>query len=297
MDLKLDKHHTLGEYIHKSKGGKMNLKHIIIGVIIIFILYIIYILRYETRWFIKSINVTLRNQNKVRNLQKKGSNRRNLTNNEIKKYIITAKKYLKKLNRENIKEFKIDEELERHLRYSKFSEKYVLELFNEILKHMKLEKEELKLKINYISSRNDLSYAGLYCESNAIKDIILNIRTNMNIDTIISVLAHESTHHLLLSNGIELEKRSENECLTDITTILLGFQKYMVEGYKMANTLQYVGTNTILVDKRAVGYITSKDIKYAGKVMKKVKQEYEVNYFKEKYHMVGKNDSKINEKI
>lgn len=266
----------------------MNLKYIIIGIVIIFILYIIYLLRYEALWFIRSINVKMGNKKRLKDLQKKGTDRRALSNQEIKKYIITAKKYLKKLNIENKKLFKLNEELERHLRYSKFSEKYVLELFYEILEHMGLNKYELNLKIEYISSRKGLGYAGLYSEENEIKDVTLIIRNNMNIDNIISTLAHESTHHLLLSNGIELEKRIENECLTDVTTMLLGFKKYMVEGYKIANTLQYEGTNTIFVDKRAVGYLTPNDIKYAGKVMNKVKENNGENYFKEKERNNGK---------
>ena len=108
------------------------------------------------------------------------------------------------------------------------------------------------------------------------------IRSNTNIDTIISVLAHESTHHLLLSNGIELAERIENESLTDVTTMLLGFREYMYEGYKIANTLQYEGTNTIFVDKRAVGYLTPNDIKYAGKIINRVKEDDTASYFKEK---------------
>ena len=104
----------------------MNFKYIIIGTAIIFILYIIYLLRYEALWFIKSIKVKTGNKKRLKDLQKKGTDRRALTNQEIKKYIITSKKYLKKLNKENKKIFKLNEELERHLRYSKFSEKYVL---------------------------------------------------------------------------------------------------------------------------------------------------------------------------
>ena len=112
----------------------MNLKYIIIGIVIIFILYIIYLLRYEALWSIRCIKVKLGNKKRLKDLQKKGTDRRALSNQEIKKYIIISKKYLKKLNRENKKLFKLNEELERHLRYSKFSEKYVLELFYEILK-------------------------------------------------------------------------------------------------------------------------------------------------------------------
>lgn len=260
----------------------MNLKYIIIGIIILFIFYIIYILRYEVIWFIKSINVKIGNKKRIKDLQKKGTDKRNLTNKEVKMYIATSKKYLKYLNRDNKETFNLNEDLERHLRYSRFSEKYVLELFYEILKHIGINKSELNLKINYVSTRAAINYAGLYSEKNEIKDVVLNIRNNMKLATIISILAHESTHHLLLSKGIELEKRIENECLTDVTTILLGFKKYMMEGYKISNMLQYDGANTILVDKMAVGYLTHKDIKYVGKVMNRVKEDKYLNYFKEK---------------
>ena len=81
----------------------MNLKYIIIGIVIIFILYIIYLLRYEVLWFIKCIKVKLGNKKRLKDLQKKGTDRRALRNQEIKKYIITSKKYMKKLNRENKK--------------------------------------------------------------------------------------------------------------------------------------------------------------------------------------------------
>lgn len=249
----------------------MNFKYIIIGAIIVFVIYVIYLLRYEIRWFFKAAKVTQKNKQSLKNLQNEGVNKRNLSDEQLKNYIKMSKQYLNQLNIEINREFILNQELERHLRYSRFSEKYVLELFYEILNHMGVNEKELKLKINYMSSKANIGYAGLYSEQNEIKDVILNIKNNMTIDTIISVLAHESTHHLLLSNGIKLKERIENECLTDVTTILLGFEKYMFEGYKISNGVKFDTINTRLVDKNRVGYLTSKDIQYVGKVMRKVK--------------------------
>ena len=249
----------------------MNIKFIIIGVVIIFVIYLIYLLRYEIRWFIGTAKITQKNKKSLKKLQDQGTNKRNLTNEQIKKYISLSKKYLKELNKETNKEFVLTQELERHLRYSRFSEKYVLELFYEIINHIGLNKDELKLKVNYLSSKVGINYAGLYSEKNEIKDVVLNIKNNMTLDTIISVLAHESTHHLFLSNEIILEERIENECLTDVNTILLGFKKYMIEGYKISNDVRYDKINTRLVNKDRVGYLTYKDIKYVGKIMKRVK--------------------------
>ena len=247
----------------------MNLKFIIISLVIICVIYIIYLLKDEILWFVRAANITQKNKKNLKKLQDKGTDKRNLTNEQLKKYIELSKKHLKELNRELNREFILKQELERHLRYSRFSEKYIIELFHEILNHMKLNKEEVKLKINYLSSKISMNYVGLYSERNSIKDVVLNITNDMTLDTIISVLAHESTHHLLLSNGIELKEREDNECLTDVTTILLGFKKYMVEGYKISNAVIYDSINTRSVNKRRVGYLTYKDIKYVGKVIKK----------------------------
>ena len=85
----------------------------------------------------------------------------------------------------------------------------------------------------------------------------------MNLENIVSILAHESTHYLLLSNNIKIENRMQNECLTDITAILLGFGEFMVEGYKISNRVIYDEINHRSIKKDRIGYITYKDVKYA----------------------------------
>ena len=55
----------------------------------------------------------------------------------------------------------------------------------------------------------------------------------------------------------------QNECLTDITAILLGFGEFMVEGYKISNRVIYDEINHRSIKKDRIGYITYKDVKYA----------------------------------
>ena len=92
----------------------------------------------------------------------------------------------------------------------------------------------------------------------------------MTMDTVISILAHECTHYLLLSNKIQLKDRLQNECLTDITAIVLGFGKFMVEGYKISNRVIYDAEFHRSIKKDRVGYLSYKDVKHALKEYKKI---------------------------
>ena len=251
------------------------MKYYIIVAIIIAIGYLIYFFRDYITWFVNALKVTHLNQKGIKDIQKEGMNKRNLTNELIQKYIDKAKENLDNLGIEVNKEFILNQELERHLRYSRFSEKYVLELFHEILAYMKLDKEKVSLKINYISSKYRLKYAGIYSEKNEDTNermVIINIQNDMTMDTIISILAHESTHYLLLSNKIQLKDRIANECLTDVTAIMLGFGKYMFEGYKISNKVIYDEEFHRSIKKDRVGYLSYKDIKYALKQLQKYKK-------------------------
>ncbi len=242
-----------------------------LGVTIIAILtigYLIFLFRDYIIWFFNAAKVTFLNQKGVKDIQKKGMNTRNLKNEDIKKYIEIAKKSLDKINVDYNRNFILNQELERHLRYSRFSEKYVLELLHEILEYMGLNKDNIILKVNYISSKYYMQYAGMYSEKlehTDDKQILINIQNDMTMDTVISILAHECTHHLLLSNNIKMKERLQNECLTDITAIILGFGKFMVEGYKISNRVIYDEEFHRSIKKDRVGYLSYKDVKYAIK--------------------------------
>lgn len=252
------------------------MKNYIIVAVIISIVYVIYLFRDYILWFLDALRVTYSNQKGVKDIQKEGMNKRNLSNESIIKYMDESKKYLDRLGIEVGKKFELNQELERHLRYSRFSEKYVLELFHEILSYLNLDKEKVILKINYISSKYSMQYAGLYTENKEDtndRTVVINIQNDMTMDTVISILAHESTHYLLLSNKIELKDRMANECLTDVTAIMLGFGKFMVEGYKISNRVIYDAEFHRSIKKNRVGYLSFKDIKFANKNLNKYKNK------------------------
>lgn len=247
------------------------IKWIFYILIFLVILWIIYEFKVYILWFINAVNITFKNKKGIKDIQKEGINIRNLSNEEILKYIKISKDILNKLCININKKYVLNKELERHLIYSRFSEKYVLELLKDILIYLNLNPNDIHLKINYISSKYYMSYAGSYSEKENVynkRDIVINIQNDMTIYTVISIIAHECTHHLLLSKDIRLKDRLQNECLTDIITILLGFGKYMIEGYKISNKIIYDEINHRSIKKNRVGYLSCKDIEY---VMKNIK--------------------------
>ena len=117
-----------------------NLKIILYVIIGIVILWLVYEFRDYIIYFINLVRVTFKNQKGIKDLQKEGMNRRNLDDKSIYKYIEISQKSLNKIGIEYKREFILDEELERHLKYSRFSEKYILELLEKILEHMEMKK-------------------------------------------------------------------------------------------------------------------------------------------------------------
>lgn len=247
------------------------MKYFIIVSVLIVILYLIYYFRYYLKYFFSLLNVTNKNNKNINKLKKEGLNKRKVSNADIEKYVKHLKENFPTKYSLNYNEFKIDKELERHLRYSRFSEKYLEELFCKILEHLHLNREELDFEIEYMSSRKTYGYSGLYFEKKEKPKakVYICVKNNMTLETIISTLAHESCHHLLLSNGIKLENRIDNECLTDIAAILTGFGKIMISGYEISNRVIYEEEFLRLVDKDRVGYLSSKDIKYTLKKYRK----------------------------
>ena len=235
-------------------------KYVIIALIITVGIYLLVVYKNYILWFIKEAKYTLKKKNDIAKLKKVDQNKTKLNSEQIKKYISLSKKYLNNLNLSTNKMFIINKELERHLVYSKFSEKYLIELLNEIAKYINVDSSKIKLKVNYISSKQDLKYAGIYRNAEEGKEIHLNIKNDMTISNIVSILIHECTHYLLMSNNIRLEDEQENEYLTEVTSILLGFEKYMLEGYKMSNAIIYRGVGRLSVKKDRVGFLTYKDV-------------------------------------
>jgi hypothetical protein len=76
-------------------------------------------------------------------------------------------------------------------------------------------------------------------------------------DAILAILAHEITHEYLYVNNVSFNNKYENEILTDIAAIFLGFGKLMLNGGENENIREnyYSGGKTTITDKLGVGYL------------------------------------------
>ena len=76
-------------------------------------------------------------------------------------------------------------------------------------------------------------------------------------DAILAILAHEITHEYLYINNISFSNKYENEILTDIAAIFLGFGKLMINGSENEDIWKnyYFGGSTTITDKLGIGYL------------------------------------------
>ena len=79
-------------------------------------------------------------------------------------------------------------------------------------------------------------------------------------------------HHFLNKKGIIFKDRMQNEFITEMAVIYLGFAKYLLKGYKEKRHVIYESENHRLVDSNKVGYLGYKDVKYAIKYIKKLRK-------------------------
>ena len=86
-------------------------------------------------------------------------------------------------------------------------------------------------------------------------NITIDLKEEYDVNTVISVMAHEVMHQYLFFKGISRRDKWENEILTDTAVVYTGFYEYMIKGYEVKH-----GVNPFAYTK--VGYITTKDIEY-----------------------------------
>ena len=243
---------------------------IIIGTVIILLFIVIYFEDYIV-YFIKLLFEEIRHNRSIKKLMNENLKKRWLKNSVIKKYVNFIHNILKNKNYNIKNKYELNTYLAQKLKYSKFDDKILKELLHDILNYMQIDYSEITFDIRRTSSRTRTSIAGSY--NNESKKITLEITTYSNLDRVISTLAHECTHHLLLGNKIELKNRNDNEILTDITAIYLGFGDYFYRAYKDESRIIYDGEYTELIDRHKLGYIGYGDVKYVQRYSKKLKSK------------------------
>lgn len=230
----------------------------------------------EYRMYIKYFFDLLRNKYSYEKDLSRLMNKNKLKRNIEDKYII---KYLDLLKVQLIErgynppkdDFVVNEDLKRRLIYSRFDEKTVRELMKEILKYLSVPSDNISLEVKYKSSKIKTGIAGMYYYK--LNKIVVFVDPNYSFETIVSIVAHECMHYFLESKDIAWENEIQNEVFTDLSVIYLGFGKYTLEGYKEKRRVIYESENQRFVDSDKIGYIGYKDVEFALKYIKKIKNK------------------------
>lgn len=99
-------------------------------------------------------------------------------------------------------------------------------------------------------------------------------------DAILAILAHEITHEYLYINNISFSNKYENEILTDIAAIFLGFGKLMLNGSENEDIWKnyYFGGSTTITDKLGIGYLDRSKVAFVYLLVSSMRNISEKKY-------------------
>lgn len=139
------------------------------------------------------------------------------------------------------------------------------EIVCQLLVHLDIENDDVRLIITNDAKKQASSYVGLYSQlSTNSGQIILNY-SGCIPDEAISILCHETMHHFLIKKGVKKENTADNEYLTDIAAVFAGMANYFVLGYQEHNRYQRENgklTNKTCIEK--IGYASTMDVECAA---------------------------------
>ena len=133
--------------------------------------------------------------------------------------------------------------------------KIALEMLNYInIKNIYINVDLVFVDVNTNNYCGQMKYDGIRYE------VTLIIDKYSNRNTILAVLAHEISHIYMQIKNINISSNIENELLTDICAIYLGFDSLILQGYK--KNIKSVNDNysDVNVSYNTVGYIEINEI-------------------------------------
>lgn len=240
---------------------------IIVCLILTLMLCAIYFKEYIA-YFFKLLKGEIKHNKDLNNLKSKNKKTKLLKSYEIKKYVNYSVESLKGLDYNLNRVYKLDNLLHQRLKYTKMDDKSVTELFKSVCEFLKINYEEIEFKIVRTSSRTKSNIAGSYYSDN--QAVILEISTYTTIEQVVAVIAHECTHHIFNSNGLELKNVKENEILTDVSAIILGFFEFFYKGYRDEARVAFEGEFKEVVFRNKLGYIGYRDVKRVKRYARRV---------------------------
>ena len=126
------------------------------------------------------------------------------------------------------------------------------ELAYGILRYCGMEPDNLRVITKSDKELQDA--AGTYSSDGINSLISIRITPSSRPNILHSVLIHECMHYFLFHSGIRRDDRYENEILTDVATVYMGFYQYMFDGYIM------------------VGYLRDSELKYVQDVLAEMEE-------------------------
>lgn len=123
-------------------------------------------------------------------------------------------------------------------------------LANDILKHCGYKPAALFVRVTQKDPNEHI--AGQYSINRHTSIIEIHTHSTITEKEILAILIHECMHFFLRCKGITMLYTQENEYLTDITTVYMGFYHYMKKGYGR------------------VGYLKIHELAYINKLINKM---------------------------
>ncbi len=193
--------------------------------------------------------------------------------------------YLKaQLKRYPFPEFRFSpEQFERYfdgICYAAHSPGTVTSMANDILKHFGMPPENIRIQVEYVPENNDHDSLGTYSQNDAHHGtVVIRIKPSYTYDTVISIAAHECTHHFLFSRKIRLGNTQENERLTDIAALYLGCGFYYDFGSdlrsKVSREMNRKGETIITTTTSRLGYLRKHEFEFACTEITRIRTNHE----------------------
>ena len=153
-----------------------------------------------------------------------------------KKAIDHSIAYLKVNVRPPLKEYVPDPELYERFKDNCTDSALLTELATGILQHCGMTPNNLIVMTK--NTMENAHTAGTYSTDGIASVITLLVTPSSRHNILHSVLIHECMHYYLFKSGIRFEKTYENEILTDVATVYMGFYQFMYDGYLMVGYLR-----------------------------------------------------------
>lgn len=141
-------------------------------------------------------------------------------------------------------------------------------LFKAVLQHLNLPGEDIHISVTVDDRQFAPASSGIAGQYTGGGNFQLNLRKEFVLYNIVAIICYECTCHFLSGKNIGIQLQKENEILTDIAAVYLGFGKYLKMGYR-----PIVRENSVFKKVTTIGGLTVNEIKYIRKKAEKLRRE------------------------